>query len=91
MKLVKHTRLIVGLGLILLGLIVSASFFFHVPSREIARPEMEQLLQSGGFSKPVITPTPYAGIYHLETVVKRAGHKEKLFLYCRFRFMILSL
>ena len=80
MKLLKNVRFVAGLGLILIGLSLLAVFFCHVPAREINRVEMEQLLQSGALSKAAVTPTPYAGIYHIEKVLRKDRKQERLFI-----------
>ena len=80
MNILRNKRLVAGLGIILVGLGLIAVFLFHVPSREITRVEMEQLLASGALSKARITPTPYPGMYQVEAVLKPAGKSEKLFI-----------
>jgi cell division protease FtsH len=80
MRILKNTRLLVGLSVLLVGLIFLAAFAFRVPSREITRIEMETLLSSGSLLKAVLIPTPYAGIYHVEGIIKKGRQSEKVFI-----------
>jgi cell division protease FtsH len=80
MKRLKNKRLVAGLGLILLGSILILAFCFHSPSREIKRPELEVLLQSGALSSAIVTPTPYAGMYHLEARLKHGARLERIYI-----------
>src|SRR6266478_1671783 len=80
MKRLKNLRFVAGLALILVGLILVGGFFFHASSREIAGTELDQLLQSGALTRAAVIPTPYAGIYHVETVLNKAGKREKVFV-----------
>ena len=80
MKSRKNMKWWAALGLTILGLTVILLWAFRAPSREIARAEMEQLIQSGGLSETRLTPTPYAGIYHVEGTRQNGGRPENVFL-----------
>src|SRR5215471_10716097 len=80
MKLLKNIRFLTGMGLVLSGLVVIAVYCFHTPSREITRAELSQSLESGTLAFPVVEPTPYQGMYHIEGTLKQAGKNEKVFI-----------
>ena len=80
MKLLKNTRFLAGVGLLIAGLIGIAIYLFHTPAREITRAELTQLLESGNLGSPIVVPTPYQGIYHLEATLKGRAKNEKVFI-----------
>jgi cell division protease FtsH len=80
MKHLRNKRLLAGIGLILLGLALLATWFFRTPTREITRHELDQLIQAKALEGMVATPTPYAGIYHVEATRKTPKGVEKLFV-----------
>jgi len=80
MKLLKNIRFLTGMGLVLSGLVVIAIYCFHTPSREITRAELSQSLESGTLAFPVVEPTPYQGMYHIEGTLTQGGKNEKVFI-----------
>ena len=80
MRILKNPRLLVGLGLLMIGIVLLAAFVMRVPSREITRVEMEALLESGSLKKAILLPTTYAGIYHVEGIIKKGKDTEKVFV-----------
>jgi cell division protease FtsH len=80
MKRLKTPYCIGGLSLILVGLVILATWFFHTPSREMTRQEMEQLIEAKGLVDGQVIPTPYAGIYRIEGTRLAGGVKEKVFI-----------
>jgi len=80
MKSTKNMKWWAALGLTILGVAILLLWAFREPSREIARMELEQLIQSHGLSETRLMPTPYAGIYHVEGTRQTAGRPEKVFI-----------
>src|SRR5436190_17668934 len=80
MKYVKNTKVVLGSALIALGVTILLIWFFHSPSREITRAELQQLLEAKALQRLVASPTPYAGIYHVEGTRKAAGKSERVFV-----------
>src|ERR1051326_2339798 len=80
MKLLKNRSVIAGAGLMLIGLIVILVCVLKPSSRELARPEFEQLLQANQINQGHVTPTPYAGIYLIEGTRQRNGRPEKFYI-----------
>jgi len=80
MKYFKSRSFLVGMGLILLGTALLSIWFLQPPSREITRPELTQMMESKALLKIVASPTPYAGIYHIEGTHKTAKAVERVYL-----------
>lgn len=80
MKFLKNTKLIVGSALLVTGLTLLGLWFFHTPSREITRGELDQLIGAKALTDGRVTPTPYAGIYHVEGKLNLPGKSERVFL-----------
>ncbi len=78
MKLLKNPKILAGVGVLLLGLTLTLVWLFRVPSREITRAELQQLLQSKTFTGLRVTPTPYAGVYQVEARRLAGKRSEKL-------------
>jgi len=56
------------------------AWLLHVPTREITRAELQQLLESKSLSQPVATPSPYPGIYHVEGRHQMGKTLEKVYI-----------
>jgi cell division protease FtsH len=84
MKYLKNPKVVVGLALILAGFTLLLVWWLRLPSKEITRTELNQLLQTGTLKDLVATPTPYAGIYHVEGTHKTGARREKVFVMTHF-------
>jgi cell division protease FtsH len=80
MRYFKNVKVVVGISLILAGLTMIAAWFFHVPAREISRGEFEELLATKNLFEPVVAPSPYGGIYHVQGRHKVANKFEKVYI-----------
>src|SRR5687768_7981178 len=80
MKPLKNPKLIVGVGMILLGLCLMLAWFVRVPTREISRAEFEQFLQAKDITAGLLIPTPYAGVYRVEGTHRIANKTEKIYI-----------
>jgi len=77
MKHLKNGKFLLGISLVLVGVALVLSWTSGKPAREITRQELSQLLQTKTLEGMVATPTPYAGIYHIEGTHKNGeGHRE---------------
>ena len=57
MKLLKKRSVLCGVGLILVGLVVLLICLLKSPSHELARADLEQLLQASQITEGRVTPT----------------------------------
>src|SRR3974390_154136 len=80
MRYFKNVKVVFGSALILGGIALILTWFFHVPAREISRPEFEQFLTSKSLFEPLVTPTPYSGIYRVEGRHKANNKLERVYL-----------
>ena len=80
MRHLRNTKLVVGCALVLCGLTLIVAWLFHVPSREMTRAELEQFLNSNGLVDAVVSPSPFAGIYHVEGRHQLGGKLEKVYI-----------
>ena len=80
MKFVKKTKFLATVALIVTGLTLLGIWGFRTPSREITRAELDQFVQAKTLTDGSVTPTPYAGIYHVEGKRKLSGKSERIFL-----------
>ncbi len=80
MRFSKKTKLVAGCALIVTGLTLLGIWYFHTPSREITRVELDQFVQAKALTDGRVRPTPYAGIYHLEGKHKLSGKSERVFI-----------
>jgi len=81
MKYFRNFYVLGGIGLIVAGLItMSAALLLRNPPKEIARAELEQLIESKGLIQGRITPTPYPGIYAIEGKRKIGNKIERIFI-----------
>ena len=80
MKFFKNVKVVIGIGLIVAGMSMILAWFFHVPAREISRSEFEELLNTKALSDPVVTPSSYGGIFHVQGRHKLVKKSEKVYL-----------
>src|SRR4051794_21570713 len=81
MKRLKNPMFIGGLSLLVVGLVVLFSvWFMRSPSCEITRAELEELIRAKAITEGQITPTPYAGIYHVTGTRTSNGKPQKFFV-----------
>jgi len=80
MKIFKNTKVVVGLSLLLLGSAMLLAWFLHVPSHEISRAEMADLLQGKSLREVQATPTPYAGVYYVEGSRQQTGKRDRVYV-----------
>jgi cell division protease FtsH len=80
MKCFKNVKVVIGIGLILGGMSMILAWFFHVPAREISRSEFEELLHTKALSDPLVTPSAYGGIFHVQGRHKLVKTSEKVYL-----------
>ena len=80
MKFLKNTKLVAGSALMVTLLILLGIWCFRTPTREIARAELDQLVQAKALTDGRVVPTLYAGIYYVEGKRKLPGKSEKVFL-----------
>src|SRR5262245_6351901 len=84
MKHLKNPKVILGLSVFLAGLAVRVVWWTHLPSREITRAELNQLLAGGSLEGLVATPTSYGGIYYVEGTRITGKKREKVFVTTHF-------
>src|SRR5256714_8097791 len=80
MKRLKNWQFVCGVSLLLIGLGVLAACLLQTPEHEITRAQFAAVLQAKEITHGRITPTPYAGIYHIEGTRKQSGKAEKFFI-----------
>jgi cell division protease FtsH len=80
MRLLKNKKFIAGVVLATIALTLMAIWLCHVPSHEITRTELEQLLHANALSATRVTPTTYAGFYLVEGSRSVAGRLEKVYI-----------
>jgi cell division protease FtsH len=76
----KNGKVVIGVGLIIGGIIMMLTWFFHRPAREIGRPEFEALLNTNALSHPVVTPSAYGGIFHVQAQHSLGKRTENVYL-----------
>jgi cell division protease FtsH len=74
MKFFKNKTLVVGLSITLASLtaIGIGVYCLHTSPTELTRAELEKQIAAGAILGGRVTPTPYAGIYHVEGSLRRA-------------------
>jgi cell division protease FtsH len=78
MKRLKNPMFIGGLSLLVVGLVVIISvLFMRTPACEITRAELDKLIRSKAITEGQITPTPFAGIYHVTGSRMSNGKPQK--------------
>src|SRR5260370_3679060 len=80
LKYFKTPYLVSGVGLILAGSILITAWLCHVPAHEITQAQLQGLIESNGLTGGQVTPTPYAGIYHVEGNRKVNGKPERIYI-----------
>jgi cell division protease FtsH len=70
MKRSKNLRLILGITTVMIGLAALVGYYLRLPSNEITRPQLQQLIQGNLITEATVTPTPYTGIYSVEGLWK---------------------
>src|SRR5579859_7175747 len=80
MRYLRNAKVVIGLALVLCGMALILAWWLHVPAREITRAELQQFLEAKSLYDPVLTPSPYAGIYHLSGRHILGNRSEKVFL-----------
>src|SRR5580765_3952724 len=78
MKRFKYSKILAGLGLILLGVALIAVYFLKTPTREISRQELDYLVRRNQITEGRVLPTPYSGVYYVEGV-RTAGNQTENF------------
>ncbi|HMC26167.1 MAG TPA: AAA family ATPase [Verrucomicrobiae bacterium] len=80
MKILKNFKVIVALILALAAIGVLIGYCSRVPSSELTRPQMLQLLDDKLITRAAITPMIYQGFYGVEgTYLPKPGAKPKAF------------
>ena len=80
MKILKNFKVIVALILALAAIGVLIGYCSRVPSSELTRPQMLQLLDDKLITRAAITPMIYQGFYGVEgTYLPKLGAKPKAF------------
>lgn len=72
MKFLKNPKILIAAGLTLAALAVGIVLVCRTPSREVTRTELDQLLQAKNLSDLQVTPTVYAGVYHVASIRRSA-------------------
>lgn len=80
MRYLRNPKVVGGVLLILCGLALILAWWLHVPAREITRVDLQNFLNAGSLSAPVVTPSPYPGIYHLSGRHKLGSGSEEIYL-----------
>jgi cell division protease FtsH len=80
MKYLRNIWVLSAVTLTLAGLFTLWMVFIRQPSIELTPTELPLMLASGDLSQGRVTPTPYAGMYHVEGTRQLAGRKEKVYL-----------
>ncbi len=80
MKYLKNTKLLAGLGLILLGSAMILTWWFHVPAKELTWTELNRLFETKAIQNARVVPTPYAGIYQIEGTRKDGAKDQPVFV-----------
>jgi cell division protease FtsH len=80
MKFLKDPKILAALVLTLVGLVVGLVLLLRVPAREITRAEFEQFLQDKTFAELQVTPTTYAGVYHVRAKHPVGTKAEKVYI-----------
>src|SRR5205814_452249 len=81
MKRLKNPMFIGSLSLMVVGLVVLVSVLvLRSPASEITRAELDELIHAKAITEGRITPTPYAGIYHVAGTRKPNGKPQKFFV-----------
>jgi cell division protease FtsH len=80
MRHLWNTKLVAGIALIICGVALILAWWLHVPAREITRADFQSFLDSKTLFDPVLTPSPYAGIYHVAARHKLGDKLEKVYL-----------
>ncbi|MBC8095303.1 MAG: ATP-dependent zinc metalloprotease FtsH [Akkermansiaceae bacterium] len=80
MKKQKRLKLLGGVALILLGLGLIAAAVFKMPSHEITRAELSQLIDQKQIVEGRAVPSAFTGIYRVEGTRKIAGRTEKFYV-----------
>jgi cell division protease FtsH len=77
MKRSKNLRIILGVVTVLIGLAALLGYYLRLPSNEITRPKLQQLIQGKLITEATVMPTPYTGIYAVEGVWKSGRELKK--------------
>jgi cell division protease FtsH len=80
MRYFKNVRVVIGISLIVAGLTMILAWCLHVPAREISRAEFGQMLSAKVLVEPVVAPSAYGGIYHVEGRHKVGDKLEKVYI-----------
>jgi cell division protease FtsH len=79
-KHLKNPWLASAAGLVLGLLVLATVWYSRDASREITRGELAQLIEAKTLTEGRVTPTPYAGIYHVEGTLKAGKKPEKVYI-----------
>src|SRR4051812_36651482 len=77
MKRTKNLRLILGIVTVVVALAALVGYYLRLPSNEITRTQLHQIIQDNLIAEATVTPTPYPGIYAVEGLWKSAGNSHK--------------
>ncbi|MDB6124654.1 MAG: hypothetical protein JWQ71_3647 [Pedosphaera sp.] len=77
MKRTKNLRLILGIVTVVVALGALVGYYLRLPSNEITRTQLQQIIQDKLITSAIVTPTLYAGIYAVEGSWKASGKAQK--------------
>ena len=81
MKYFRNLYVIGGIGLIVAGIaIICCTIYFHKPTKEISRSELEQIIASKTLVDARITPTPYTAVYEVEGKRQVGKETQRVFI-----------
>ncbi len=80
MKFLRNKKAVAATTLLLVAIVSVVAWFYHTPSREITRTELDQLVAAKAVTIGRVVPTPYTGIYYVEADKKTGGQAEHLYV-----------
>ncbi|MEO5802923.1 MAG: AAA family ATPase [Verrucomicrobiota bacterium] len=73
----KNLRFILGISLALVGALAFLFYSLSIPSKEITRAQLQELLKNNSIVAAKVSPTPYTGIYAVEGTEKSGQQVAK--------------